>query len=181
MPGTLEIRIELDRPGFDAVKARLDPGRYDRAIDGAMDEGLTYLQGEVQKGTPVDLGLLRAGEHTEVTGHSVQIIGKVVTAPESSAYALTVEDGRRPGGKMPPVAALLGWVQRHGIAGSYSVKTHRRLGGKARVQDENLRAAWAIARAIQRRGIPGRHMFRDAAIRGKPVVVAIFEKWIRGA
>jgi glycyl-tRNA synthetase beta subunit len=55
-------------------------------------------------------------------------------------YAMTVEEGRRPGAKMPPPEALRGWARRHGFQGSLFV----------------------LARAIARRGIKGRFFMKAA-------------------
>lgn len=50
-------------------------------------------------------------------------------------HARPVEEGRRPGGPMPPSGSLLGWMNRHGIPAV---------------------AEFVIRRAIARRGIPPR-------------------------
>lgn len=52
-------------------------------------------------------------------------------------YARYVLEGRRPGGKLPPWRSIADWL-------------------KVRRMDASPRAAWAVARAIQRRGIKGR-------------------------
>ena len=62
------------------------------------------------------------------------------------AYARYVLEGRKPGGKMPPWRAILDWIKV------------KRIG--------NDRAtAWAIARAIQRRGVQGRDYLTPVAER----------------
>jgi hypothetical protein len=63
----------------------------------------------------------------------------------SSPYASTIDDGRRPG-TLPNVQALVGWAKRHGMENPKS-------------------AAWAIAIAIKRRGIPAKHVFARAKVR----------------
>ena len=62
-----------------------------------------------------------------------------------SAYASVIDDGRRPG-TMPNIQALVGWAQRHG-------------------SEDPKRAAWAIAIAIKRRGLPAKHVFQRAKVR----------------
>jgi hypothetical protein len=52
-----------------------------------------------------------------------------------AAHAVNVERGRRAGAAMPPLAPIRAWALRHGMSAS---------------------AAWPIARAIARRGIPAR-------------------------
>jgi phage gpG-like protein len=68
-----------------------------------------------------------AGEVRSVAG------GVEAVAGTSVPYAADVEYGRRPGGRMPPVEAIRAWAVSH------------------RIPEE---AAFAIARSIQRRGIP---------------------------
>lgn len=65
------------------------------------------------------------------------------------AYIHVVELGRRPGGKQPPIAALLPWVRRAGLPAS---------------------AAYPIARAIAIRGTRGRFMFRDGIAASRPAI-----------
>lgn len=62
------------------------------------------------------------------------------------AYARYVLEGRKPGGKMPPWRAIRDWMKV------------RRLG-------DSRAAAWAIARAIQRRGIKPRDYLTPVADR----------------
>lgn len=70
-----------------------------------------------------------------------RIKGLRVEAGSPLEYAQVVEDGRRPGGKMPPIDVIAGWAARHNIP---------------------VEAAFPIARAIQRRGIRGRPYLRPA-------------------
>ncbi len=59
-------------------------------------------------------------------------------------HASVIEFGRRPGARRPPLSAIIGWVRRKlGIRGKR---------GKA--------AAFLIARAIGRRGLPAHAVFR---------------------
>ena len=51
------------------------------------------------------------------------------------------------------IAALTKWVQRKGLAGTYSVKTRKRTGNKAAQVDENKKLAWVIAMSILRKGV----------------------------
>jgi len=52
----------------------------------------------------------------------------------------------------PPLSAIAAWVRHKGLAGSYSIKTHRRVGSKASQAGQDLAVAFLIARAISRRG-----------------------------
>lgn len=71
------------------------------------------------------------------------------TAP----YAPIIEEGRRPGARMPPPAVIERWAKRK----------------LALSPDEAAAAAFPIARAIAARGIPGKHLLREA----RPVLVQV--------
>ena len=75
------------------------------------------------------------------------ILGRVVVAagPPADVYAAPVETGSRP--HMPPVSALLLWVQK-----------------KFGIEDEKqaLSIAWAVAKTIKKRGTEGHQMFERA-------------------
>ncbi len=73
---------------------------------------------------------------------SVQKTTAKVSLPRHLKYYRVMEEGRRPGSKMPPPQELHGWLRRHGIP---------------------LGAAFVIARSIARRGIKGRFFMRQAA------------------
>jgi hypothetical protein len=77
--------------------------------------------------------------------------GKVSTRGYED-YASTFQ-GVQGGSMAEFIKALVMWVQKKGLAGTYSVKTRKRTGGKSKQQDENLKVAWAIAISILNRGL----------------------------
>jgi len=96
---------------------------------------------EARQRTPVNTGVLRASIATDVTtgtSLSAAIRGTVFTGAQAP-YAPYVEEGTAP--HWAPIGPLLLWARR--VLG-------------------NERAAYAVQRAIARRGTRGRHMFRDA-------------------
>lgn len=64
----------------------------------------------------------------------------------SAGYASVIERGRRAGSRAPPARALARWAK---------LKLHLS-------EEEAERAGFLIARAIAKRGIPGKHILRDA-------------------
>jgi Bacteriophage HK97-gp10, putative tail-component len=65
-------------------------------------------------------------------------------------YAAVMEAGRRPGARMPPPGALVGWMTRHGFV-------------PPGVRRTPIELAFPFAQMIGRRGIQGRFFFRKAA------------------
>lgn len=77
-------------------------------------------------------------------GWKMQITELALRIYNRTPYASIVEYGRRPGTRMPPVRAIVLWAKR-------------RLGKKA---SEAASIAYAIAKAIARRGLKGRYVFK---------------------
>ena len=112
-------------------------------LGAAIWEASLLLQREIQERTPVGAhGLLRgsiAAREPRVTGDRIE--GEVGTALR---YAIPVELGTRP--HRPPVEPLIDWARaRLGLSGK-----------------DAERAAWAIARKIEREGTAGAGMFSGA-------------------
>lgn len=123
-----------------------------------MQESLTFVQTEVQKGTPVYLNTLRGGTFTELRGAALDDLrGRVAPPAAARDYAAVVEFGRKPGGKMPPVSVIERWVSR-------------KLPGAS---------AFVVARAIARQGTRPRHMFTNAAEKARRTVPTIWARHFR--
>lgn len=83
-------------------------------------------------------------------------------------YAQFVYDDTKP--HFPPVNKIAKWVRIKGLAGKYSIKTKRRLGGKQSKYDEDTALAWLIARKIARKGTKGLKFFDLALKQGVPII-----------
>lgn len=94
----------------------------------------------------VDRGdLLHGISEPERRDESRTVVGYDVAS--TAAHSIYVELGRAPGGKMPPHAAILGWVERKlGLSGP-----------------EAESVAWAVKHHIQQYGIPPLHFMRQGA------------------
>ncbi|OGL68813.1 MAG: hypothetical protein A3J27_12110 [Candidatus Tectomicrobia bacterium RIFCSPLOWO2_12_FULL_69_37] len=105
------------------------------------------LRAEVEARAPEGVtGALRGSIVSEVEGRPLDgLRGEVFS---ESPYAAAVEEGRAPGGFPPwrPGSPLHAWVRK-------------RMGVSDR---EAGHVSYLVARSIARRGIQGRHMFRDA-------------------
>lgn len=72
-------------------------------------------------------------------------------------YADVIEDGRRPGAKMPPVKAIEDWIKLKPL------KLRNRQGEFIKATESNIKsAAFAIAKSIGKNGIEGIHYYQDA-------------------
>lgn len=153
----VSVSVDVDLRQLQQVMARLSPVVVAMRSKAAMGESLAYLQAEVQKNTPVDTGITRGSIFTASRGSSLADLRGTVASPLE--HTIVLEEGRRPGGRMPPVAIIERWAQRViGVSG----------------------LGYVIARAIARRGTKAHHMFRNAADRGRVVVQSIWLRHFRG-
>lgn len=101
-------------------------------LEKPMEKAIKLVTTELQTRVPVDTGNLKNSFESEVVkrGREVQgISGTPVT------YAPVVNDGAGP--FRPPVAAVQGWADRHGVS------------------------AGAVVAAVARRGLPARRYIED--------------------
>lgn len=68
--------------------------------------------------------------------------------------------------------SILAWVRRKGIAGTFSVKTRRRVGGKAERNVQDEKAAWAIYLSIKKHGIHAQPFFFKQGDKQEPLIQA---------
>lgn len=126
------IRITLSGNAQRALERMPDELGWalDRAISRTAQEGAVFMKQEL------------ARQNLAATSLLINSVAAEAVEPLSWRFGPHVEhgwyvyQGRRPGGRMPPIQAIRDWVQT------------KRLG------DERI--AWAIARKIQRDGTPPR-------------------------
>ena len=100
-------------------------------------------------------------EGKRATGDLIRSVkGEVVVEGDVYSAVLNVADyykyvewGRKAGGKMPPISAILKWVQVKPV-----IPQPNTLSGRVPTQQQ---LAWAIAKSIQQNGIPPTHAIRD--------------------
>lgn len=142
-----------DLQRIDAAYARA-PVAVERAVGRRIAGVLLELQSDVQEKTPTAFGTLRASIGTNIdVKPGLGVTGIVGT---SLAHAIPVELGTRP--HMPPVEPIRLWAQKKlGLTGK-----------------EAVRAAWAIAKTISKRGTLGVGMFaRTFAARRRDLAGAL--------
>lgn len=77
--------------------------------------------------------------------------------PEAQKYGPVVEGGRRAGARMPPIEPIVKWIKQK------PVRLQKAGGGFIKMTDANINsAAFRIAKAIAKNGIPGVFYYRDA-------------------
>jgi hypothetical protein len=141
-------------PEWQTFASRLNrtPQQMERDIRRTLQASLLLIEGDAKSNVARDVGRLGSSINSRIDGVFPRISGSV---GPSVRYGYNVEFGRRPGGRMPPVDALIGWVRRHFSPGSSPVAAGpRRSRAWQQAGDQRLRSrAFALARSIQRRGI----------------------------
>ena len=136
--------LDIDVSGLEDVQADIDafPQDVGRELTVAMEAALQLLEGQVKVRTPVNIGPLRDSITHSIVSPFPNLVGQVGTP---LVYGIVMEEGRKPGAKMPPVDAIKLWVVR-------------KLGIPPEDADS---VAFLVARSIARKGIEGKHMFRE--------------------
>jgi len=137
-------------------------------------------------GGAVATGTLLGAVFSEMMGTPVNPYGIVAVSPPADRYGLVVEEGRRPGQKMPPPEALILWVRRKFRDAISVTATVLGKGGQPRRSKKKAAAterglAFVIARSIGKKGFPGVHMFRRAFTEHTADVQKIITEEIQGA
>lgn len=146
----------------------LHPERMYEGVRAAMHEGIALLEKSVKERAPVGVGGaagLKGSIFGEVKDLATGFEGLVGTP---IGYAQPVEFGRRAGAAMPPVSALIPWVEA-----KLTLKKGQTAEG----------VAWAVARYMAQRGSrswrqspPGERMFLRGFEAAAPGIVRIFEQ-----
>lgn len=142
----IDVRIEgLERL---QVGVAAGPATLASATRVAMTAGSLLIEGTGRTLAPKDTGRLAGSITFAISGGGADLTSRI---GPSVAYGLYVEKGRA-AGKMPPVAALMGWATRKGID------------------------PYVLARSIARKGTKP-HPYMQPAFEGnRAKVVSLFEK-----
>jgi hypothetical protein len=171
----------IETHGFDEAMRRLDkfPQVATRELVRAMEQSVRTVEGEVKPLTPVGVSaMLRNSIGSEVSADiGGTVVGRIGSSMKDEIYPRVMEYGREPGHWISAegMESLIRWVHVKGLAGSYSTKTRRRKGSQFNQLVEDATVAGAIAMAIYRRGIKGRHFLSTGFNRSRVRVIEYFE------
>lgn len=139
-----------------------------------MQKLTLMVQRDAKQLSPVDTGRLRASIIPEVRGVGNDVIGVVGS---NVIYAAAVELGSE--AHFPPLTAIAAWVHRKHLAGTYSLKSRRRLGGVQVQSVEDLSLAYMICLKISHHGTKGAKFLQRAFDANKAKVKGEFEMTIK--
>ena len=166
---TQDLTLDIELAGMEDVIADVDvfPQMVGRELTVAMEASLDFLKGQVKTRTPVNTDKLAGSINHGITSQFPNLVGFVGTPVE---YAPVMEYGRKPGTKdadgkydnFPKVDAIRLWV--HQVL---------KLSGK-----EADSVAFLVARSIAKKGIKGRHMFKEGLEVSEPQINQLFNNAI---
>jgi len=189
------LHLEIDTTGLKALAAKYPVAVAAGAARG-IEESILLLEhtvktniqiGRPPHGSAVSTETLIRGVFEEMRGSEANPYGVVGVSPPADRYALVVEEGRRPGAKMPPPDALIIWIRKKwrgviGVTATAIGKEWKHRGTRQQARQSAERSlAWILARSIGRKGFPGIHMFRRAFETRRENVSAIIKGHIDAA
>lgn len=136
---------------LERVLGKLAPVLYLPAVVELIQSAALLAERTARSGAPRDTAALARSITSDVRPTAARVYSTL-------SYAGVMEEGRRPGARMPPPQSLLGWMARHGLAGV---------------------SPWVLARAIARRGVKGRFFMRsarDAVVNALPTLAQVAAK-----
>ncbi len=176
--------------------------RVNFGIKGAMQLVLDHLVDNI-KGQFDDTQLAQTVtsfiEENSIGGNNTLVVGHVTSTWANMKY---YEEGRKPGGKMPPIDALVAYANRKGIqpdvgksqvAFAFAINAARQKRNKHRVPIDVLvewqnkmgivvppdfavnSMAYAMGKKIVKEGIAGRHYFALGLAASQPMIHNSFE------
>lgn len=148
------------------------------------------IEKQAKRNAPVNLGTLRQSIHAtskDQLTHYVEVGasygayvefgtgGKVSIPSGYEQYAATFKGGKS-GTLNDMIAALTLWVKRKGLAGTYSIKSGRRLGNKQTKANQDEKLARFLAIRILQKGIRAQPYLIPAYEAEKPKLIERLKK-----
>jgi HK97 gp10 family phage protein len=182
----------IDLSGIPRLEKKLNDIKSNIATDLAKEISASALKIEkdAKRNAPTNMGTLKQSIHAtskDKLTHYVEVGasygaylefgtgGKVSIPSGYENYAATFK-GNKGGSLNDMIEALTLWVKRKGLAGTYSVKTQRRLGGKAVKSTQDEKLARFLAIKILRNGIKAQPYLIPAYEAEKPKLIQRLKK-----
>lgn len=143
---SIEYKIGKPYPGFLSQSIN---DVVTQTVDAGLAEAREAFERQAKLDWPVNTGDTRR----QIRSYRLRVLEHYIEAGHPAS--IVIEEGRRPGKRMPPIAVIRLYCQQKGI---------------------DPGAAYPIARAIGRRGIPGRFVFKKTASSVFPTIPSILER-----
>jgi HK97 gp10 family phage protein len=182
----------IDLSGIPRLEKRLQDIENKISIELAeeISDSALRIEKQAKRNAPVNFGTLRQSIHAtskDKLTHYVEVQasygayvefgtgGKVSIPSGYEQYAASFKGGKS-GTFDEMVKALTLWVKRKGLAGTYSIKSGRRLGGKATKAAQDEKLARFLAIKILQKGIRPQPFLIPAYEAEKPKLIDKIKK-----
>jgi hypothetical protein len=180
--GLKEVQVQLEK------LAKELPGK----VDGIVSKGVKEMARDAKVDAPKDFGVMAGGITDKKNGFADY------SMISNASYSPYLEFGTK--GNYQPIPGIdasefkgkgskeggkgffeniLAWVKRKRIAGTYSVKTRRRVGKKADIEKENEQVAFAIYMSIMKHGIKPHPFFFKQGDKHGPAIIKQIEQLVK--
>lgn len=179
-------KVTVNLKGFKELRERLRnaSAKIRKEVNAELKVAAEDIAVRAKRDAPADQNAIRNGINV---GQVSELKWEVFSNAAHSVYmefgtkgkyqpipGVDVSEFKAPGGRVKGGGfydAILDWVKRKKISGSYSVKTRRRVGGKVEQQIEDEQTAFAIYLSIIRHGVkPHPFFFKQQDIVGPQLV-----------
>ena len=143
--------VSFEIKGDEELNRKLTSKIWKKPLRKLFVRATNIAENKARNEAPKDTGSLARNitSNAAVTSTSAN-----VTLPRNLAYYHVQEYGRRPGGRMPPLDAIAGWLRRKGSNAN----------------------AFVVARGIARRGIKGRFFMRQGFVATQKAMPKLLRK-----
>lgn len=163
------IRLETTQRGINGITRKLGPEALNQIARDSLEESILELHRLVQEGTPQNTGDTAANIQFEINGSTINDLNGVVFSPDYHFKILN--DGRRPGARMPPEGPIRVWMEDKGIDPVGIDETTGQSGRSV---------LFLIRRAIGRRGLPAHRIMEKALEQGRSHFAVVYmRRWMQ--
>jgi len=197
----MSVTVKVE--GIQQMVAKLTAlgGNNARMANAILNQGADNIVLEAKQSAPADLGGIRQGIGKEQDGLNVKIFcnapeaiyqefgtGPMVDVPARFADVAQAGKDSGSGTWADFIIALTGWISRHGLLDTFSVKTQKKSTrtskyAKHATKDENEQLAYVIARKILREGLKPQPFLYPAIINNEKKILDLlniaFKKFMR--
>lgn len=188
--------INISVEGLEDLYLKLDVHleKMNKASRAALRKGAMQIINDAKQnlrdGGNIVTGQLRAsGKVQKVEGNADEIDAGFFSKNTSGGYAYYVEYGRRKG-KMPPLDEIAQWIKkkgdntrggaRHAVISMMNAMNEKRWRKKAYTLGElYMMAAWAVGKAIAKKGTKPHPFFNPAVEKNKDAVTKAIEQAVK--
>jgi hypothetical protein len=143
------VTLNIDVQGTEELNRKLTSKIWKKPLRKLFTRATVIAENKARNEAPKDTGSMVRNLTANISTTKAS-----VSLPRNLDYYHVMEKGRRPGGRMPPLDAIAGWLRRKGSTAN----------------------AFVVARSIARRGIKGRFFMRQGYVATQKAMPKLLRK-----